>query len=75
MLAQPAKKMMPPAAKMRMRLKLDILVFMVRCVLTGGDPQVENVSSAGVNSVFRLSRKCNNRVRRLKEDQSKIPKA
>ena len=35
MLAHPAKKMMPQAAKMRIRLDLVILVFMVRCVLTG----------------------------------------
>jgi hypothetical protein len=39
MLAQPAKKIMPQAAKMRIRLELVILVFMVRCVLTGGDLQ------------------------------------
>jgi hypothetical protein len=37
MLAQPAKKMMPQAAKMRIRLELVILVFMVRCVLIGCD--------------------------------------
>jgi len=35
MLAQLAKKMVPQAAKMRIRLELVILVFMVRCVLIG----------------------------------------
>jgi hypothetical protein len=39
MLAQPARKMMPQAAKMRIRLELIILVFMVRCVLIGCDLQ------------------------------------
>jgi hypothetical protein len=34
MLAQRVKKMTPQAAKMRIRLELIILVFMVRCVLT-----------------------------------------
>jgi hypothetical protein len=57
MLAHPAKKMMPQAAKMRIRLELVILVFMVRCVLTGCKLAVESASTAGVNSIFRLSRK------------------
>ena len=70
-LAQPAKKMMPAAAKMRVRLELIILVFIVRCVLTGCDSQVENASTDGVNSIFRLSRKCNNhaRIERRKTSQ------
>jgi hypothetical protein len=37
MLAQPAKKITPQAAKMRIRLELIILVFMVRCVLINLD--------------------------------------
>jgi hypothetical protein len=57
MLAQPVKKMMPQAAKMGIRLELIILVFMVRCVLTNLGLQVESTSTAGVNSIFRLSRK------------------
>ena len=60
--AQPAKKMML-AAEMRIRLELVILVFIVRPVLTGCGLQVESASTAGVNSIFRLSRKCNNRMR------------
>jgi hypothetical protein len=50
--------MTPQAAKMRIRLELIILVFMVRCVLTNLGLQVESTSTAGVNSIFRLSRKC-----------------
>ena len=56
---------------MRIRLELVILVFIVRCVLTACDSQVESASTAGVNSIFRLSRKCNNRVR---IDEEKHPK-
>jgi len=56
MLAQPVKKITPQAAKMRIRLELIILVFMVRCVLTNLGLQVESTSIAGVNSIFRLSR-------------------
>ena len=52
MLAQPVKKMMPQAAKMRIRLELIILVFMVRCALTNLDLQVEP-STAAVNSLLR----------------------
>src|SRR4029077_11804781 len=63
MLAQPAKKATPLAAKMRIRLELVIFVFMVCCVLTAYDLQVERASTAGVNNLFRLSRKCNNRAR------------
>ena len=37
MLAQPAKKAMPLAAKMRIRLELVVFVFMVCCVLTAYD--------------------------------------
>src|SRR6476469_5479379 len=62
MLAQPVKKMTPQWAKMRIRLELIILVFMVRCVLTNLDLQVESTSTAGVNSIFGLSR-TNNRAR------------
>jgi hypothetical protein len=58
MLTQPARKMMPQAAKMRIRLKLVVLVFMVCCVLTAYDSQVESGSTARVNNLFRLSRKC-----------------
>jgi len=57
MLAQPVKKMMPQAARMRIRLELIILGFMVRCVLTNLGLQVESTSTVGVNSIFRLSRK------------------
>jgi hypothetical protein len=57
MLAQPVKKMTPQAAKMRIRLELVILVFMVRCVLTNLDLQVESTPTARVNSIFGLSRK------------------
>jgi len=63
MLAQPAKKATLLAAKMRIKLELVTFVFMVCCVLTAFDSCVESVSSAGVNNLFRLSRKCNHRVR------------
>jgi hypothetical protein len=56
---------MPQAAKMRIKLELVILIFMVRCVLTGCELQVEDMSTVGVNSIFRLSRKCNSRGRGL----------
>jgi hypothetical protein len=63
MLAQPAKKATLLAAKMRIKLELVTFVFMVCRVLTAFDWKVESVSTVGVNNLFRLSRKCNNRAR------------
>jgi hypothetical protein len=38
MLVQPPKKMMPHAGKIRIRLELVILVFIVRCALSACEP-------------------------------------
>ena len=57
MLAQPLKKMTPQPAKMRIRIELISLGFIVRCVLTNLDLQEERTSTADVNSVLSLSPK------------------